>query len=264
MSRLADLALACYPPSWKERYGDELADLAGDGDGADLIVGAARAWLHPAGTRTIAARRQSAISTVHVSWCAVFVAGLVYLKAVNDPPLPGLTTGASQPLWAVAKLTFFAGWGLLLLGGTGLLLRIAFPALRVRNWPVLRPMVPAAVLLVAVLGGIPLLGRYDNAAGVTAVLVWLALGLALVVMGAVGPVVALRRSGLSVARWPVVVAAGVTVMAVGLAAATAAQAAVLTDRVDAYNFTIMWGSVVVLVAAAATSTVSVGRALRRS
>lgn len=270
MSRTTDLALACYPPSWRERYGAEMAELTGDGRGlsADLIVGAARAWLRPAGPRSATARRLSAINTVYLCWCAAFVAALVYLKAVNDPPLPGLTTGASQPLWAVANATFFCGSGLLLLGGCWLLVTIAVPAVRQRDWAVLRPMAPAAVLLVVVLGSSPFVGRYGYGAPslgpVLVILTWLALGLALVVAGAIGPVVSLRRSGQPVTRWHLVVAAGVTLSAAGLAVATTAQAAVLTGRTDVYNLTIMWGAVLVLLCAATTSCVSVRRALLRS
>lgn len=282
MSRASDLALACYPPSWKERYGEELTAATRDGDTLDLLVGAAKAWLHPAGERSLAARRLSAISAVHVSWCVAYVGGLFYLKAVHDPPLPGLTIGASQPLWGLAKATFFLGWVLLLVGGTGLLARIAVPAVRRRDWGVLRPMLPAAVLLVVVLGGIPALGIYNNAspADVVVVLVWLAFGFALVVAGAIGPVIALRRSHLpdQTLRLPMVGAVGVAVMAAGLALATAAQAAVLTfttpvyrspgesmvltKAIDAYTYTMMWGAVALMLLAATTSVASVGRALR--
>lgn len=270
MRRAADLALACYPPSWKERYGDELAELTRDGDTTDLLVGAARAWRHPAGARTADARRLSAVSAVHVAWCLGFVGALFYLKAVNDPPVPGLTTGASQPLWAVAKLTFFAGWAVLLLTGAGLLLRIAVPAARRRDWHVLRPLLPAAVLLVVVLGTSPFVGRYGNGAPslgpVLVILGWLALGSGLVVAGAIGPVVALRRAALppTALRLPLVAAAAVTVLAVGLAVATVAQAAVLSSRTDLYNLTMMWGAVGLLATAATASSVSVGRALRRT
>ena len=286
MRRSTDVALACYPPSWRERYGDELAELAEDGDTVDLLVGAARAWLHPAGERTLQARRVSTISTVHVSWCVAFAGALFYLKAVNDPPLPGLTTGASQPLWGVAKMTFFLGWALVLIGGTGLLARIAIPAARSRDWYVMRPMTPAVVLLVVVVGSIPFVGSYGYGApslgAVIAILGWLALGFALVLAGAAGPVLALRRSGLAAAtlRLPMLVAAGVTVMAMGLAIATTAQAAVLThthpisqipgevsvvsDGLTPYTLAMMWGAVALLLGAATTSSVSVGRALRRS
>lgn len=266
MSRASDLALRCYPPSWQERYGDELRGLARDGDTTDLLVGAARAWMRPAGKRTLAARRLSAVSTVHVSWCVAYVGALFYLKAVNDPPLPGLTTGASQPLWGLTKATFFLGWVLLLLAGTGLLARIALPAVRGRDWAVLRPMVPATILLVLVLGSIPVLGLFDDTstARVAVVIGWLALGLALVIAGAIGPVVALRRSHLSeqTLRLPTLAALGVAVMATGLAIATTAQAGVLSDRVDLYNLLMMWGAVVLMAVSAMTSVVSVRRALR--
>lgn len=262
MSTATRLALACYPPSWKERYGEELADLARDGDALDLTVGALRAWAHPAGARTPAARRLSAISTVHVAWCAGYVGAIGYLKAVNDPPLPGLTTGASQPLWAVAKATFFAGWLVLLLTGTALLLRIAVPAARRREWDVLRPMLPAAILLVLVLGTIPVLGHWNNS--IPVVLGWLLLGLGLVVTGAAGPAMTLRRSGLAATslRLPMVAATLLAVLAVGLGLATAAQAGVLTSsELTAYNLSLMWGSVAILLLSAGASAVSVGRAL---
>jgi hypothetical protein len=73
-------------------------------------------------------------------------------------------------------------------------------------------------------------------------------------------------------------AVGVAVMAAGLALATAAQAAVLTfttpvyrspgesmvitKAIDAYTYTMMWGAVALMLLAATTSVVSVGRALR--
>jgi hypothetical protein len=283
MSRASDLALVCYPPSWRERYGDELRELTREGDVLDLLVGAARAWLHPAGERTVRARRMTAISTVHVSWCVAYVDGLFYLKAVNDPPVPGLTTGASQPLWGLAKATFFGGWVLLLLGGTGLLARIAIPAVRRRDWHLLRPMLPAAVLLVVVVGTIPFVGSYGYGAPsigpVVAILTWLALGFALVVAGAIGPVVSLRRSSLpaEALRLPMLAAVGVTVMTAGLALATTAQAAVLMQAdpvsrtpgqvqvltgLTVYGATMMWGAVALMVIAATTSVVSVRRALR--
>jgi hypothetical protein len=260
------MALACYPPSWKERYGAELADLARDGDTLDLLVGAARAWLHPVGERTSQARRLSAISTVHVSWCVAYIAGVGYLKAVNDPAVPGLTSGASQPLWAVAKATFFGAWLVLLITGTALLLRIGIPAARRRDWHVLRPMLPATVLLVLVLGTIPALGAYGSStpAGVMVILGWLGLGLGLVVAGAIGPVIALRRSELATSplRLPLVAAALVTVLAGALAIATSVQAGVLSSGQSAYNLVLMWGSVAVLVGSASTSAVSMARALR--
>lgn len=267
MTRATRLALACYPPSWKERYGEELAAMADDrpGTAADLLVGAARAWLHPAGTRTAAARRVSALCTVHVTWCFAFVAVIGYLKAVNDPPLSGLTTGASQPLWGLEKAVFFLGWAVLLLAGTVLLVRIAVPAVRRRDWQLLRPMLPPAVLLVVVLGSIPWVGSYGDGAPtpgpVLVVLTWLALGLALVVTGAVGPVAVLRRSGLPpAAALPAAVVVAACLLVLALSAV--AQAAVLSGVAPIEALVQMWGGVAMLLVAAATSTVSVGRALR--
>ena len=271
MSRATGVALACYPPSWKERYGDELADLTTDGDAIDLLKGAARAWSRPAGPRTLTDRRLRAVGTVHVSWCAAFVAGAVFSKAVDDPPLPGLTTGASQPLWGLVRAAFALGWLVLLVGGAALLLRIAVPAVRRRQWrvlrPLLRPLLPGATLLVLVLGGIPVVGSYGNRASsfgsLLAIAVWLGLGLALVISGALGPVLALRRSDLDARalRWPAAAAAVVAVAAVVLAASALGCAAVLSQRAGAWDLVLMWTAVPVLLAAATTSTVSVRRSL---
>jgi hypothetical protein len=201
-----------------------------------------------------------------VSWCVAFVAAAAYLKAIDDPPVPGLTTGASQPLWAVVKASFFAGWLVALVTGTALLLHVGLPALRRRDWHVLRPLLPAMVLGVVVAGTAPVVGSYGNGApsvgSVLVILCWLALGLALVVAGAAGPVVALRRSGVDAGRAPTSGAAAVAALAVVLAVAAVAQAGVLSSRLTAYGLTMLWGSVAVLVGCAVTSVVSTGRALR--
>ncbi|MCW2544790.1 MAG: hypothetical protein JWM40_2342 [Frankiales bacterium] len=262
MSRGSRLALAAYPPSWRERYGAELAELSEDQVGVtrDLLVGAARAWLRPAGPRSAQDRKLSTICTAHVAWCAAFVGSLVFVKQVNDPPLPGVTTGWSQPFWGLAKASFFLGWVVLLLGGTGLLLRVAVEARRRREWAVLRPMLPASALLVLVLGGLPFLTGSD--ASTAAVLVWLLLGLALVVAGAIGPAVSLRRSGLDPAALQLswLVAGVLTTISLCLALSTVAQAAVLSSHAPSAVLAPMWGGVLVVCAAALAS----GTSLRRS
>jgi hypothetical protein len=270
MKRLTQLALAAYPPSWRERYGPELAELVEADDRrvtGDLLMGAARAWLQPAGERTRDARWLSAICTAHVAWCAAFVGTLGYLKQVNDPPLPGLTTGWSQPLWGLEKACFFLGWILLLAGGTALLARIAVPAVRRRDWRVLRPMLPAAVLLVVVLGSIPVVGHFGNQApapgAVTVLLLWLAFGLALVIAGAIGPVMSLRRSELpaSALRLPLGLAVALTSIACCLAVASLVQAAVLSRDVPVATLVPMWGAVTVMALAAGSAATSVRRAI---
>lgn len=264
---MKQLALRCYPPAWRERYGAELEELSAGRTGVtlDLLLGAARAWTQPLGGRTVADRRRSAVSTAHVSWCLAFVGVLGYVKQVNDPPLPGLTTGLSQPLWGIEKAAFFIGWSVLLLTGTALLLRVALPALRRRDWFVLRPMLPATVLLVIVLGTIPIVGHFGSeppsVGAVLVVLAWLGLGVALVVAGAIGPVVSLRRSGLTMTGLPLLAAGVVTTMAVVLALAAIAQAAVLSGEAALEVLVPMWGAVAMLAVAAATSTTSLRRAL---
>jgi hypothetical protein len=69
-------ALRAYPPSFRDRYGDELAALVDDlapswRHTADLYAGAARAWLRPRFTGPEPERRrlQASVTTVWVA-CA--------------------------------------------------------------------------------------------------------------------------------------------------------------------------------------------------
>jgi hypothetical protein len=257
MSRATALALACYPPSWKERYGDELADLATDGDAADLLVGAARAWLRPAGAPSVAHRRVRALGTVHVAWCAAFVAAGVFFKAVNDPPVPGLRSRIAQPLWGVVRASLATGFVVITAAGFLLLLRVAVPALRDRQWQVLRPLLPAGTLLIAVTGTTPFVGSR------AVLLAWLVLCLALAVAAASGPVLALRRSGLpaQALRWPLVAATAVALAIVMLALSALGCAAALSRQQTAWDLTLMWSAAAVLLVAAVSSGVSVRRGL---
>lgn len=261
-------ALACYPPSWRARYGEELAELADrPGVAGDLLLGAARAWARPLPAGSASARRVRAISTVHVAWCLSLLAALAYQKAVDDPPVPGLTTGASQPLWGIEKATFFTGWALVGLTGTLLLIRLV----QQRDREALRAMRLPAGLAVLVAGTAPLIGPLMRGSAAPSlgpllvVLTWLLLCVLLVVTGAVGPVRALRQSQLPAGglSGSMLVALAVTVLAVVLALSATAQAAALSSRVGAHVQVPMWVAVAVLVSAATSSGVSVRRALAR-
>jgi hypothetical protein len=234
--------LACYPPSFRDRYGAELAALVEEtGAGPrvcwDVAVGAAAAWLRPAFTGEPSERDrrrvQAGLSAIWVAWCVGMLAVPVVDRALLDPPVPGAGR-------AVRTLVA-GGWWVLLAGGAvaagcALLLirRVLVPALRSGRRRVGRPLLPAVVLLVlesAGTGGVWLLRRghppawpHPSTAFVAALLGWLAGLAALAVVGTAGPPVALRRAGppARAMRLPAVLAIGVTAALTALAALQAA------------------------------------------
>ena len=229
--------LACYPPSFRERYGAELAALvedtgAGPRVGWDLAVGAASAWLRPTFTgapgERVRLRLQAGLSATWVAWCVGMLAVPVVARALLDPPAPG-TTGTVRTLVRCAWLVLLAGG--VLAAGSALLLghRVLLPALRSGRSRVWRPLLPAVVLLVleaAGTGGVWLLRRGHPAvwprpsiAFMAVVLGWLAGLVVLAVVGAAGPPVALLRAAppVRVMRLPAVLAIGVTAALTALA-----------------------------------------------
>jgi hypothetical protein len=210
----ARLLIRLYPPSFRERYGDELLALAEDSGlsarcGLNIAMGAARAWVRPSfvgsGAVRLERRRIATLSTVWVAWCL----GAVSIPAVNreldDPRLPTMTITANR-LLNDASIAFAVGAVIAVLGGALVGWRALRRTARASRWAVLRPMLPVAALLTADGIGAGLIGWWRStypwnsphfsAAFTAAVLAWLAgLGL-LVLAAALGPVVALRRSGL--------------------------------------------------------------------
>ena len=158
--RVIRLLLGAYPPSFRERYADELAALLeqsglGVREGVDLLLGAARAWLRPtygAGPgETRRLRLLSTVSTVWVGFCVVLCGTLGLLRLLTDPPVPGLALGT--PRWValqqVASLALGAACLLVLLGGAPLgirALRSGAPARRTSLAPV------AALVVLVVVG----------------------------------------------------------------------------------------------------------------
>lgn len=97
MSRRRRALLAAYPPSFRERYADELDALlddtgVGPRESADLLVGAARAWLSPRyGADPTERRRLRLLSSVSVGWvafCTVVCGTAGTLRLLEDPPMP--------------------------------------------------------------------------------------------------------------------------------------------------------------------------------
>jgi len=157
------LALAAYPPSFRERYGEELAALSEDHGRsrratADLAVGAARAWVRPTFARSPAEVRRlrplSSISTVWVCWCVVVVGTMATLRLLEDPAAPGLDV--QTPGWVLAGHLTTAAIAIaaVLITAAG-----AAPGWRaMRSSAVVRRLMigPLAVLVLVVVGFVPI------------------------------------------------------------------------------------------------------------
>jgi hypothetical protein len=247
--------LACYPPSFRERYGAELAALvedagAGPRVGWDLAVGAAAAWLRPTFTgapgERVRLRLQAGLSATWVAWCVEMLAVPVVARALLDPPVPD-ATGAVRTLVRCAWLVLLAGG--VLAAGSALLLggRVLLPALRSGRSQVWRPLLPAVSMLVLEsvgAGGVWLLRRghpavwpHPSIAFMAAVLSWLAGLVVLAVVGAAGPTVALRRAAppVRVMRLPAVLAIGVTAALTALAVVQTAAVLLAGDGPMAFS-----------------------------
>jgi hypothetical protein len=149
MTRLAGLALRAYPPSFRERYGQELAALVQDlpaspGTTTDLFLGAARAWIQPR-FHSSERRLHATMATTWVAWCAGFLVAPAINRALLDPPTAGASSSA-RTLLNIAYVLFFVGWAFVLLGAVPVVLRAVIPALRARSWTALRPLLPALIL----------------------------------------------------------------------------------------------------------------------
>lgn len=163
MTAMRRAVLAAYPPSFKERYGDELAVLCEDhGDSpwatADLARGALRAWVRPvlsgSAPDVVRSRLLATVSVVWVCWCVVVVGTVATLRLLEDPAAPGLDV--HTPGWvAMGELVAAAiasGAVLIVVGGSALGLR----ALRFSS-EVRRLMTGPLLLLLPVVGGFLLL-----------------------------------------------------------------------------------------------------------
>jgi hypothetical protein len=229
--------LACYPPSFRDRYGAELAALV-DETGAgprvcwDVAVGAAAAWLRPTfigePAERVRRRVQAGLSATWVAWCVGMSSVPVVAWDLLDEPVPGVT-GAVRALVSGSWLVLLVGGAVAGVGALLLTCRVLVPALRSGWRQVWRPLLPAAALLVVEsvgAGGVwllrsahPAVWPHPSAAFVAAVIGWLVGLVALAVAGAVGPPVALRRARppIRVMRLPGMTAIGVTAALAALA-----------------------------------------------
>ncbi|HEY8753640.1 MAG TPA: hypothetical protein VIM40_08360 [Arthrobacter sp.] len=232
MSRLAKLALRAYPPSFRTRYGDELAALVEEmpesaHTTADLFGGALRAWVRPSfsGPDGVRLRLQATISTTWIAWCAGFLIVPALNKALLDPPGPDAAAAVRGLMYAATTL-LLVGWAIALVGGGILVVRAVMPALRSQGRKVLCPLIPATILAVVLaLGFVALESIRPEVGRPPAVLAWVFFGwlIALVVFVGclgVGPTVSLRRldARISTLRVPVFLSSGLALVLTAMSA----------------------------------------------
>jgi hypothetical protein len=216
--RVARWALRSYPPSFRERYGDELTAVVEDtGSTArtvvDVFAGSARAWLRPAVTGAGAERRrrrmQASVSTTWVAICAGFLVAPAVNRELFDQPVP-LATASIQMLVNAAEIVIDIGALLALAAAIILGYHIIIAAIRSRSRDILRPLWLPASLAVFELGmtgvvawirsGYPAYWPQPSGIFVSATLIWMFGGAALIISGGFGPVIALVRAELNL-KW---------------------------------------------------------------
>jgi hypothetical protein len=271
MTPAARWALRAYPPSFRDRYGDELAALAEDvtpswRHTADLYAGAGRAWLRPAFTGPDSTRRrlQASVSTVWVAWCAAFLLAPAVDKALLDPPGPGVDATVRR-LLDVSVGVLVAGW-LVALAAAALIVRHTLvPALRARRWAVLLPLLPAVVLgIVEAIGLVALaLTTPSHASELTPAMVaagvaWLVGLLAFLVSSGFGPAVTIRQlhPDTGALRVPTLLAAALSLCLAAMTATCAAAVLIAGDASLIGTFAPVAVVVAVGVLASSTALVS--------
>jgi hypothetical protein len=272
MTRLSDLALRAYPPSFRGRYGQELKALVDDLPAsrratADLFRGAIRAWIRPPAAST-RRRLQATVATTWVAWCAGFLVAPTIYRALLDPPSAG-ASGSVRTLLTIAYASCFVGWALVLLGAAPVVLRALIPAVRARTWTALRPLLPAVTLGLLEAIGLLWLGLTSTARTaahpsgllIAGTVVWLVGFAAFVCSLGIGPALSLTRldPGASVLRnparlTPLVALTLTTLTGCSLAATLIAGDATLVSSSIPVVFALAIGCL-----ASATAVVSAGR-----
>jgi hypothetical protein len=288
--RIQRVLVAAYPPSFRHRYGDELASLVADNgspwrDNIDLALGVCRAWVTPVfGGAAVEQRRsrlQSTTVTVLAAWCASVVAAAGFSKAVDDPPLPALH-GTALTAYHSGTIVVEVTAAAVLFTGFVFWLAVIVPALRAKRRDVVVPALAPALIVGAwlgITGLVALFAHYEvprsgaaltwpRGALVLAVFIaWVVATVACVAGCAASAAVALRRARLQVA-W----LAASTVFAVLVAIGITAQAAVSVTclvglshpggGLDPRSAVFSTGSVVIVVTVTLMAAVSVTRGLR--
>lgn len=193
-ARLQRLLVAAYPPSFRRRYGDEVASLVEDGDARwhdvlDLALGVGRAWVAPVfggdGVEQRRSRLHATTVTVLAAWCASVVAAAGFAKAVDDPPLRGLA-GPAGSAYGIGTVVVEATAAAVLATGFVFWLAVIVPALRRRRRDVVAPALAPAVFVLAWLGvtGLVALFARHNVPRAGLALTWPHGALVLTVLGA--------------------------------------------------------------------------------
>ncbi|MDP9094914.1 MAG: hypothetical protein M3N95_18750 [Actinomycetota bacterium] len=274
MNRLSRVALGAYPPSFRNRYGDELAALVEDlpdrrRASTDLFRGAARAWLRPP-LSSRRGRMQASAATTWVAWCAGFLVAPAINRSLLDPPMAG-ASGGVRTLLNVAYVLFFVGWALALFGAVPVVVRAVVPAARSRSWSALRPMLPALILgplEVAGLVGLALTSHghsaHPSAAFISASVLWLLGFAALICSAAIGPAVTLARlePGVDVMKAPTWLAMPLALTIAALTGCSLVATVIAGDATLASSSALVYVVLAVGCLASVVALVSSGRAVR--
>jgi hypothetical protein len=200
-TRLARVALALYPPSWRARYGDEVHALVQESgslrDVASLAWRALPAWIWPpAHLHDRPARMRASLSTGLLAWSFLTGLGLVFAQLTQ---FQGFHP-AGHPIIKVSYLVFDAALALSIaaagLGGLPLwllMLRRAYREHRRRDVAyLLLPLIAPAAFLAGLTVTVRLVGGANGVSPWWFLVVTL-VGFAAATLAAAGPGLAMRR-----------------------------------------------------------------------
>jgi hypothetical protein len=200
-TRLARVALALYPPSWRARYGDEVHALVQESgslrDVASLAWRALPAWIWPpAHLHDRPARMRASLSTGLLAWSFLTGLGLVFAQLTQ---FQGFHP-AGHSIIKVSYLVFDAALALSIaaagLGGLPLwllMLRRAYREHRRRDVAyLLLPLIAPAVFLAGLRVTVSLVGGANGVSPWWFLVVTL-VGFAAATLAAAGPGLAMRR-----------------------------------------------------------------------
>ena len=200
-TRLARVALALYPPSWRARYGDEVHALVQESgslrDVASLAWRALPAWIWPpAHLHDRPARMRASLSTGLLAWSFLTGLGLVFAQLTQ---FQGFHP-AGHPIIKVSYLLFDAALALSIaaagLGGLPLwllMLRRAYREHRRRDVAyLLLPLIAPAAFLAGLTVTVRLVGGANGVSPWWFLVVTL-VGFAAATLAAAGPGLAMRR-----------------------------------------------------------------------
>jgi hypothetical protein len=231
--RLGRLALACYPPAWRGRYGEEVRALVDD-TGADtrtivsLAWGAVIIWAGPPRhLHDPPARARASLATVLAAWTALAGLGLVFGQLTETQGLHTLTPGHPFVQWSYSAYAAAAhtSVAIVLIGGLPLcwsMLRLARQQGRRRDLALLAtPAIAPAVFLAALIATAKAVRRTGGTGiGPWWFLALTVLGFAAAGAAAAGPALAMHRlRPAGPALRLAAIAAGAAVLTMGIAGA---------------------------------------------